>query len=46
MGNQRTSGKRRLSSILGILLLILLSPLVVVVLTLYLLAGIALHVTA
>src|SRR3954452_5429334 len=46
MANQRTAGQRWLNGILGLLLLVLLFPLLVVGITLYILAGILLHIAA
>jgi hypothetical protein len=46
MSNQRSNGQSRLASALGLLLFAVLSPLIVVAITLYLLAGFLLHIAA
>jgi hypothetical protein len=46
MSNQRSKGQRRLADALGLLLLVVFSPLIVVALTLHLLAGFLLHIAA
>ena len=46
MANQRTSSQRRLNAILGLLLLIAVSPLLIVAIVFYLVAGVLLHIAA
>lgn len=46
MSNQRTKGQRRSADAVGLLLFIILSPFIIIALTLYLLAGLFLHVAA